>query len=434
MKIQQDYPEKITINPLKKPIDIVCHLPGSKSITNRALVIAALNSGEQKTHLSGVLRSEDTEIMVDCLEKLGFILSVNWKDCTAIVSSPKAPGIIPSSNANLFTGNSGTTMRFLTAMVGLGNGTYKLDGIKRMQERPINDLLKALNDLNINSVSENNNGCPPVIIKTSGWSGGIARINSEMSSQFISGILMAAPFAKGDTRIILEGKIVSQSYIGITLAMLNDWGINTTKISEREYLIKGNQTGNRFEYQIEPDASAASYFYAAAAITGGTITTPGLGKTSLQGDLKFVHALELMGATVTQTNNSTTITGKELHGINIDMNDISDTVMTLGVVACFAKGSTKITNIGHIRHKETDRISALANELRKIGALVEEFPDSIIIHPAKLHGAEIETYNDHRIAMSFAIAGLKVPGITICNPSCVAKTYPNFFDDLAKAI
>lgn len=433
MKIHQEYPEKITINPLKNPIQLECNLPGSKSITNRALVIAALNSGEKKTRLRGVLRSEDTEIMIDCLEKLGFIISVNWKECSVFVSSPKAPGVIPSSSAILFTGNSGTTMRFLTAMVGLGNGTYKLDGIKRMQERPINDLLKALNDLNINAVSENNNGCPPVIIKTSGWSGGIARINSEMSSQFISGILMAAPFAKGETRIILEGKIVSQSYINITLAMLDDWGINTTKISDREYLIQGNQFGNRFEYQIEPDASAASYFYAAAAITGGTVTTPGLGKRSLQGDVKFVHALQLMGAKVSQDNNSTTVTGSELHGIDIDMNDISDTVMTLGVVACFAKGTTKITNIGHIRHKETDRINALANEIRKIGGLVEEFPDGITIHPAELHGAEIETYNDHRIAMSFAIAGLKIPGITICNPSCVAKTYPDFFEDLAKA-
>lgn len=433
MKIHQEYPEKITINPLKNPIQLECNLPGSKSITNRALVIAALNSGEKKTRLRGVLRSEDTEIMIDCLEKLGFIISVNWKECSVFVSSPKAPGVIPSSSAILFTGNSGTTMRFLTAMVGLGNGTYKLDGIKRMQERPINDLLKALNDLNINAVSENNNGCPPVIIKTSGWSGGIARINSEMSSQFISGILMAAPFAKGETRIIFEGKIVSQSYINITLAMLDDWGINTTKISDREYLIQGNQFGNRFEYQIEPDASAASYFYAAAAITGGTVTTPGLGKRSLQGDVKFVHALQLMGAKVSQDNNSTTVTGSELHGIDIDMNDISDTVMTLGVVACFAKGTTKITNIGHIRHKETDRINALANEIRKIGGLVEEFPDGITIHPAELHGAEIETYNDHRIAMSFAIAGLKIPGITICNPSCVAKTYPDFFEDLAKA-
>lgn len=433
MKIHQEYPEKITINPLKNPIQLECNLPGSKSITNRALVIAALNSGEKKTRLRGVLRSEDTEIMIDCLEKLGFIISVNWKECSVFVSSPKAPGVIPSSSAILFTGNSGTTMRFLTAMVGLGNGTYKLDGIKRMQERPINDLLKALNDLNINAVSENNNGCPPVIIKTSGWSGGIARINSEMSSQFISGILMAAPFAKGETRIILEGKIVSQSYINITLAMLDDWGINSTKISDREYLIQGNQFGKRFEYQIEPDASAASYFYAAAAITGGTVTTPGLGKRSLQGDVKFVHALQLMGAKVSQDNNSTTVTGSELHGIDIDMNDISDTVMTLGVVACFAKGTTKITNIGHIRHKETDRINALANEIRKIGGLVEEFPDGITIHPAELHGAEIETYNDHRIAMSFAIAGLKIPGITICNPSCVAKTYPDFFEDLAKA-
>jgi len=433
MKINQAYPEKIIIKPLKNPIQLECNLPGSKSITNRALVIAALNSGEKKTHLRGVLRSEDTEIMVDCLEKLGFTISVNWNECTAFVSSPKTRGIIPSSNTCLFTGNSGTTMRFLTAMVGLGNGTYKLDGIKRMQERPINDLLKALNDLNINAVSENNNGCPPVIIKTSGWSGGVARINSEMSSQFISGILMAAPFAKGETLIILEGKIVSQSYINITLAMLEDWGIKTTIISDREYLIQGNQFGNRFEYQIEPDASAASYFYAAAAITGGTVTTPGLGKKSLQGDVKFVHALQLMGAKVFQDNNSTTITGSDLHGIDIDMNDISDTVMTLGVVACFAKGTTKITNIGHIRHKETDRISALANEIRKIGGLVEEFPDGITIHPAELHGAEIETYNDHRIAMSFAIAGLKIPGITICNPSCVAKTYPGFFEDLAKA-
>ncbi|NBR05788.1 MAG: 3-phosphoshikimate 1-carboxyvinyltransferase [Planctomycetes bacterium] len=433
MKLQQAYPDKITISPLNNPITLECILPGSKSITNRALVIAALNSGNKKTHLKGILHSEDTEIMVDCLEKLGFIISVNWKDCTASVSSPKAPGIIPSSNATLFTGNSGTTMRFLTAMVGLGNGTYKLDGIKRMQERPINDLLKALNALNINASSENNNGCPPVIIKTPGWSGGITKINSEMSSQFISGILMAAPFAKGETRIILEGNIVSQSYIGITLAMLKDWGITATKISEREYLIPGYQIGNCFEYQVEPDASAASYFYAAAAITAGKVTTPGLGKNSLQGDIKFVQALELMGAQVTQDHKSTTIIGKELKGISIDMNDISDTVMTLGVVACFAKGTTKITNIGHIRHKETDRISALANELRKIGALVEEYPDSIIIHPSKLYGAEIETYNDHRIAMSFAIAGLKIPGITICNPSCVAKTYPDFFEDLAKA-
>lgn len=433
MKTHHEYPEKILINPLKNTLSLECYLPGSKSITNRALVIAVLNSGEKKTHLKGILRSEDTEIMLDCLEKLGFNISVNWKDSSAIVSPPKISGLIPSISANLFTGNSGTTMRFLTAMVGLGNGTYKLDGIKRMQERPINDLLKALNDLNINSSSENNNGCPPVIIKTSGWPGGIAKINSEMSSQFISGILMAAPFGKGETRIILEGQIVSQSYINITLAMLKDWGIKTNKISDREYLIQGNQTGNRFEYQIEPDASAASYFYAAAAITGGTVTTPGLGKKSLQGDIKFVHALQLMGAEVSQENNSTTVTGRQLNGISIDMNDISDTVMTLGVVACFAKGKTQIKNIAHIRHKETDRISALANEIKKIGGKVEEFPDSIIIHPAELNGAEIETYNDHRIAMSFAIAGLKIPGITICNPSCVAKTYPTFFEDLAKA-
>lgn len=433
MKKHLEYPEKIEITPLMKPIDLKCVLPGSKSITNRAFVIAALNSGAIPTLLRGVLRSEDTEIMIDCLEKLGFIISTNWDDCTSVVSSPQKPGHIPNSNAILFTGNSGTSMRFLTALVGLGEGTYKLDGIERMRERPIKDLLQAMNELHIKCWSENNNGCPPVIVKSSGWKGGTAKIKTELSSQFISGLLMAAPFGKGDTSIILEGKIVSQSYIDITLKMLENWGINVNKISEREYIIKGNQQGSLREYQIEPDASAASYFYAAAAITGGTVTTPDLGKKSLQGDVKFVEALAQMGANINQTSNSTTVSGSNLHGINIDMNDISDTVMTLGVVACFAKGKTQITNIGHIRHKETDRIKALSNELRKIGAGVEEFPDSMIIHPGVLKGAEIETYNDHRMAMSFAIAGLKIPGIIIKNPACVAKTFPSFFEDLEKA-
>lgn len=432
MKTAPQFPEKITITPLQKPLVKECVLPGSKSITNRALVIAALNSGNNPTKLKGVLQSEDTEIMIDCLGKLGFHISTNWDDCSAEIKSPKPPGQIPKGNADLFTGNSGTTMRFLTALVALGNGAFRLDGIKRMRERPINDLLKALNDLNINASSETNNGCPPVIVKTNGWHGGTANISSEMSSQFISGILMAAPFALGDTTIHLQGKIVSQPYIDITLAMLEDWGLKVTKVTDREFFIKGNQKGNRFNYQIEPDASAASYFYAAAAIIGGTITTPGLGYNSLQGDIHFVHALEKMGAKIHQQANSTTVQGCELNGIDIDMNAISDTVMTLGVVACFAKGKTQITNIGHIRHKETDRISALANELRKIGATVEEFPDSIVIHPNQLKNAEIETYNDHRMAMSFAIAGLKVPGITIINPSCVSKTYPRFFEDLAK--
>ncbi len=432
MKTSHQFPDKITITPLQKPFVKECILPGSKSITNRALIIAALNSGSNLTKLRGVLQSEDTEIMIDCLGKLGFHIFTNWDDCYAEIKSPNPPGQIPFPNADLFTGNSGTSMRFLTALVALGNGSFRLDGIKRMRERPINDLLKALNNLNINATSETSNGCPPVIVKTNGWYGGIGHISSEMSSQFISGILMAAPFALGDTTLHLKGKIVSQPYIDITLTMLEDWGLKVTKISEREFFVKGNQTGNRFDFQVEPDASAASYFYAAAAITGGTVTTPGLGYNSLQGDINFVQALEKMGAIIHQESNSTTVQGLELRGIDIDMNAISDTVMTLAVVACFAKGKTRITNIGHIRHKETDRISALANELKKIGALVEEFPDSIIIHPNQLNGAEIETYNDHRMAMCFAIAGLKVPGITLLNPSCVSKTYPKFFDDLSK--
>lgn len=426
-KIQ--YPEKITILPSDNKLDIVVTLPGSKSITNRALVIAALNTGTNETRLTGVLQSEDTEVMIDCLEKLGFFLKVDWESNTIKIQSPLPAGLIPSKKADLFTANSGTTMRFLTAMLGLGHGTYRLDGIARMRERPIGDLLDCLNGLGIHAKSESDNQCPPVLMKPNGWQGGKVSISTGTSSQFLSGILMAAPFSKNDTTITLTGKIVSQPYIDISVKMLQSWGLTVHCISSREFHIPGNQTGTRFDYHIEPDASAASYFYAIAAICQGSVTTPGLGSQSLQGDLNFVKALERMGCTVFQDDHSTRVIGGPLHGIDIDMNTISDTVMTLGIVACFADGPTHIRNVEHIRHKETDRITALATELRKIGATVEEFQDSLIIHPGAFKVADIFTYNDHRMAMSFAVAGLRIPGITILNPSCVSKTYPKFFDD-----
>lgn len=425
------YPEKITIQPCSTKVDMICTPPGSKSITNRALVIAALNTGTRETNLTGVLKSEDTEVMVDCLKKLGFTLHADWETNTIKIRSPLPPGTIPSRNADLYTANSGTTMRFLTAMLGLGTGSFRLDGIARMRERPIGDLLDCLNSLGIQAQSEAGNQCPPVLIKSTGWLGGHANISTGTSSQFLSGVLMAAPFAKGDTKITLTGKIVSEPYIDITVKMLEDWGLVVYRNSVREFHIPGNQTGTRFDYQIEPDASAASYFYAMAAICQGRVTTPGLGKQSLQGDLHFVRALEKMGCTVTQDENSTTVVGGKLHGIDIDMNAISDTVMTLGIVACFAQGPTHIRNVEHIRHKETDRIKALATELRKIGAKVEEFQDSLIIHPGIGKPADISTYNDHRMAMSFAVAGLRIPGITILDPSCVSKTYPRFFNDFS---
>lgn len=426
------FPEKITIHPSTNRVEFECTPPGSKSITNRALVLAALNTGQNQTVLTGALQSEDTEIMVDCLEKLGYIIKADWQKHTITIQSPLSAGKIPASKAELFTANSGTTMRFLTAMVALGNGEFLLDGIKRMRERPIGDLLNCLNQLGIDASSVIKNDCPPVRINTKGWSGGNAEISTSTSSQFLSGILMAAPLARGNSKIHLIGKIVSEPYIELTIQMLKAWGLTIHHKSEREFEIPGNQEGKLFNYHIEPDASAASYFYAMAAITGGTVITPGLGSQSLQGDIHFVEALEKMGCQVEQSSQVTKVTGGILRGIDIDMNAISDTVMTLGVVACFADGPTRIRNIEHIRHKETDRISALATELQKIGAKVEEFQDSIVIHPKKLQAAEIVTYNDHRMAMSFAVAGLKVPGITILNPSCVSKTYPRFFEDFSE--
>lgn len=267
------YPEKITIQPGECKPDMICTLPGSKSITNRALVIAALNTGTRETKLSGVLRSEDTEVMIDCLEKLGFIIKIDWITNTLVIRSPLPPGIIPSNKADLFTANSGTTMRFLTAMLGLGNGSFRLDGITRMRERPIGDLLDCLQELGVRAKSETENQCPPVRIESNGWQGGKVNITTGTSSQFLSGVLMAAPFAQNDTTITLIGNIVSEPYIDITVKMLENWGLVVHRKSPREFYIPGNQMGNRLAYHIEPDASAASYFYAMAAICQGRACT-----------------------------------------------------------------------------------------------------------------------------------------------------------------
>ncbi|MSR30267.1 MAG: 3-phosphoshikimate 1-carboxyvinyltransferase [Gemmataceae bacterium] len=436
MKHQDEkvYPKEWACQPVAKPLLAVCPVPGSKSITNRALVLAALNSGNNPIILKGVLQSEDTEVMIQCLRDLGFSLNVNWTASEVIIQSPLAPGKIPAAKANLFTANSGTTLRFLTAMVSLGQGNFRLDGIERMRERPVADLLDALKQLGVQADCEKSNGCPPVIITSQGWKSAIASIKAETSSQFLSGLLMAAPFAGLNVEINLEGQVVSQPYIDITLAMLRDWGFQIHQANSRQFLIQGGQEGRIREYTIEPDASAASYFFAAAAITGGKVTVPGLGKNSLQGDIHFASLLGQMGCQVEMEQNQTTVIGGNLKGIDVDMNAISDTVMTLGVTACFAEGQTRIRNVAHIRHKETDRIRAMAVELGKLGARVVEFGDGLQIHPGNLRGAAIDTYNDHRIAMSFALASLKIPGMVIKDPGCVRKTYPDFFEDFEKAI
>lgn len=437
------YPDVLEIIPFAaRGVAATVAVPGSKSITNRALVLAAMWSRYfQHMELEGTLRSEDTEVMIDCLRRLGFLVETEWP--TVFVSRPPGDRIIPAESADLYVANSGTTVRFLTALVALGHGTYRLDGVPRMRERPIQDLLDALNRLGADARSDAGTGCPPLTIRANGWAGGDVRVRADVSSQFLSGLLMAAAFAETETRIHIEGGVVSEPYIRMTIDMLN---LRTIEVVRRPYgyevlpkssrlLIPANRdwaAATSCSHVVEPDASAASYFWALPAILGGHIIVRGLGRASLQGDVAFVDVLQRMGCRVEETGTGIAVHGGPLRGIDVDMNAISDTVMTLAAVACFADGPTTIRNVAHIRHKETDRIAALAAELRRLGAAVEEFADGLTITPRPLHGAAVETYNDHRMAMSLALIGLKVPGVTIENPGCVAKTYPGFWQDLGK--
>ena len=434
------YPAELPIVPLANPVSATVSVPGSKSITNRALVLAALASQDAawECTLLGALRSEDTEVMIDCLRKLGFRIEVDWERYRVTVHSNESGRLIPVEKADLFVANSGTTMRFLAAMVSAGSGEYRLDGVPRMRERPIQDLLDSLREFGVDAQSEAGNGCPPIRIRSTGLKGGEVRVRADVSSQFLSGLMMASAFAENDVTIRVEGSRVSEPYIRMTEAMMGaNWLIDFTAIGPEVYTIPaGPRVQGPREYPIEPDASAASYFWAAAAITGGQVTVRGLDFSSTggawQGDVRFARVLEQMGCESSHGLDESTIRGGKLRGVDVDMNDISDTVMTLGAVACFAEGPTTIRNIAHIRHKETDRIAALAAELRKLGAEVEERPDGMTITPRPLTGCAVDTYNDHRMAMSLALIGLKVPGVVIRNPGCVAKTYPGFWQDLEK--
>jgi 3-phosphoshikimate 1-carboxyvinyltransferase len=458
------YPDKLEIIPLSKPPVATIRVPGSKSITNRALVLAALSSIAFNRTLRGALRSEDTEVMVNGLRKLGYQIETEWPLIRVIQHG--SDKWVPADAADIFVGNSGTTMRFLTALCAIGQGRFRLDGVHRMRERPIEDLIGALRECRVKAYSENGNGCPPVVVEGNGWfkSHGTF-IKGNVSSQFISGLLMVAPFHEIEPFTIgINGPLVSQPYVEMTLAMMQQWGARWRQNpGELVYEFGDDSKAEYFgpeEYEIEPDASAASYFFAAAGITRGKLIVPQTGYVSafaprvplLQGDWRFVDLLGKMGCSLTRgvicaeqhgvvksdgtarwaVEYGTSVSGAPLHGIDVDMNDISDTVMTLAAVACFAEGPTTIRNVAHIRHKETDRLAALATELRKVGAEVVEFNDGLTITPRPLHGAEIDTYNDHRMAMSMALIGLKVPGIVIKNPGCVAKTYPGFWQDLEK--
>ncbi len=410
------------------PMDGAIRPPGSKSITNRALVCAALADGAST--LTGVLDSEDTRVMLAAIAQLGLEVSADWPGRSVRVVG--CAGRPPLAEADLYVANSGTTVRFLTAMVSLGEGTFRLDGTARMRQRPIQPLLDALGQLGARAVCELGTGCPPVVVHAGGLSGAAASISGEISSQYLSGLLMAAPGARGPIELVVAGELVSKPYVEMTLAVMGSFGVTVERAGAERFLVPAPRSYKARQYAIEPDASAASYFFAAAAIAGGRVTVEGLSRASLQGDVTFCDCLAAMGCQVEYGADRITVTGRPLHGIDVDMNAISDTVQTLSAVALFAEGVTLIRNVGHIRHKETDRLSALATELRKLGAEVEEGADWLRIEPGRAHGATLDTYDDHRMAMSLALVGLRVAGVVIDNPDCTAKTYPGFFEDLAR--
>jgi 3-phosphoshikimate 1-carboxyvinyltransferase len=426
--------ESLEIKPVAHTIQGHVRPPGSKSITNRALVCAALADGVST--LTGALDSEDTRVMIDGLGRLGIEVESRDSGRTLIVHG--GGGEIPALEAELFCGNSGTTIRFLTAMATLGHGSFRLDGVDRMRQRPIGDLLTALGQLGANATSENSDKCPPVVVHANGLPGGTAKIRGNISSQYLSGVLMTAPCTQSTVNLVIEGTLVSQPYVRMTLEVMKSFGVHVeTTDKVQQFEIEAPQKYRVCEYAIEPDASAASYFWAAAAICGGEVKVEGLSADSLQGDVGFVDCLEKMGCSVRRDNGSITVIGGSLRGVDVDMNAISDTVQTLSVVALFAESATRIRNVGHIRHKETDRIGAVATELRKLGANVQEHDDGLTIEPPSpqsLSAATIDTYQDHRMAMSFALAGLRIPALRIANPSCVDKTYPRFFEDLTALV
>jgi 3-phosphoshikimate 1-carboxyvinyltransferase len=418
----------LTLDPIAK-VDGEVNLPGSKSLSNRALLVAALAKGTST--ITNLLESDDTRHMLNALKKLGieYTLSANKTKCTIIGNG----GPISSGNIHeLFLGNAGTAMRPLCAALCLGQGSYLLTGEARMKERPIGHLVDALRQAGAHIRYQENDGYPPIQIEADGLSGGNVQIEGAISSQFLTALLLAAPMAKEDMTITIVGELVSKPYIDITLHIMKIFGVEVLNDNYETFKIKGGQTYQAVEtFMVEGDASSASYFLAAAAIKGGTVKVTGIGKNSIQGDVQFVDVLETMGAKVEWGDDFISVSRGELHAIDMDFNHIPDAAMTIATTALFAEGTTILRNIYNWRVKETDRLFAMATELRKVGAVVEEGEDYLKITPPKvLRHAAIDTYDDHRMAMCFSLLALDPASVTINDPECTAKTFPTYFDVL----
>lgn len=417
--------QPVEIKPIGE-LDAKVAAPPSKAYTLRALFIAAL--ADSKSKLINGLFAEDQQYAANALGKFGAIISFDGKNF--IVQGTAGHLNLPKEE--IFIGNSGVTARFLTTFAGLAHGKVIITGDERMQQRPIQDLLDAIRPLGIEGKSTTANNCPPIEINGGNFKGGLTSLRGDKSSQYFSSILISAPYAKNDVTIKTAGILMSKPYIDITIDCMKSFGVEVENEDYKKFKVQNGQRYVGREYKIEGDYSSASYFFAAAAVTGGKIEVENLNPDSVQGDKYFLEILKKMGSKVKYGKTSVTVGGAELKGVEVDMSNYPDIVPTLAVVAAFAKGKTKINNIGHLRLKESDRIKAPVNELRKIGINAEEKKNSIEIEGGQPKGAEIETYNDHRIAMSFAVAGLAVDGIKIKNMECVNKSFPRFFEELGE--
>ncbi|MMC64890.1 3-phosphoshikimate 1-carboxyvinyltransferase [Salmonella enterica subsp. enterica] len=421
--------ESLTLQPIAR-VDGAINLPGSKSVSNRALLLAALACG--KTVLTNLLDSDDVRHMLNALSALGINYTLSADRTRCDITGNGGP-LRASGALELFLGNAGTAMRPLAAALCLGKNEIVLTGEPRMKERPIGHLVDSLRQggANIDYLEQEN--YPPLRLR-GGFTGGEIEVDGSVSSQFLTALLMTAPLAPEDTTIRVKGELVSKPYIDITLNLMKTFGVEIANHHYQQFVVKGGQQYHSpGRYLVEGDASSASYFLAAGAIKGGTVKVTGIGRKSMQGDIRFADVLEKMGATITWGDDFIACTRGELHAIDMDMNHIPDAAMTIATTALFAKGTTTLRNIYNWRVKETDRLFAMATELRKVGAEVEEGHDYIrITPPAKLQHADIGTYNDHRMAMCFSLVALSDTPVTILDPKCTAKTFPDYFEQLAR--
>jgi len=413
------------------PIDAAVEAPPSKSLTIRALAAASLAAG--RSALRRPLLSDDTEAMVRALGMLG--IQVHRRADSLLVEGEGGRILTPGQPLDL--GNAGTPLRLLTALCCLGRGRFVVDGSPRMRQRPVGDLLDALASLGVDAIAMHGDGCPPVELVASGFPGGRARLRGSASSQFVSALLMTAPYGRRDLDLRIDGSLVSRPYVDLTIGVMDAFGARVDREGYARFVVPAGQRYQARVHPVEGDASSASYFFAAAAITGGRVTVTGIPADSRQGDLVMLDLLERMGCRVVRGPEGLTVSGGDLIGLDADLSDAPDLVPTIAAVAMFATGATTLRGVEHLRIKESDRIEASADGVRAMGATATTEPGLLRIHPpaqgrAGLRGAAIDPRDDHRIAMAFAVAGLAVDGVIILDPSCVSKSFPDFFRTLER--